>query len=142
MKKFAEANFSTEEIIGFSDYMHAYLSFNAMVPGTIEQWVVIWDCKDMPISQLPASSIASLVEHGTYAWKQRNGLGFFINFHWLARFLWKIFQSFLDQFQVETNLVLGADYHEDFDRIIGLENIQEMYGGARPNVKEGEFYPP
>ena len=36
MKKFGEANFSTEEITGLSDYMHAYLSFNAMVPGTIE----------------------------------------------------------------------------------------------------------
>ena len=98
MKKLGEIGIDYETLIGLSDYVHCHLVFNAMVPGTIEQWVVIYDCTDASLSKLPISSLGAMVAHGTYAWKQRNSKAFFINVHWIVRTIFSLFQSFLDQF--------------------------------------------
>lgn len=36
MERFSAMSPTVEDILGVSDYIHAYLTFNAMVPGTIE----------------------------------------------------------------------------------------------------------
>ena len=46
MNKLGEHEIDYDTLIGLTDYVHSYLAFNAMVPGTIEQWVVIYDCAD------------------------------------------------------------------------------------------------
>jgi len=91
MKKVGYYGLDVDDIIGFSDFVHSYLSFNAMVPGTIEQWVVIWDCEGLSWSNVPVSGIGAMVAHGTFAWKQRNGQAFFINIHWVARAIFTLF---------------------------------------------------
>ena len=63
---------SEEDILGMTDYLHSYLVYNAMVPGSIEQWVVIWDATDLPLSAVPVNLLHAMVVHGTYAFKQRN----------------------------------------------------------------------
>ena len=72
LERFGQVEPTVDDILGVTDYMHAYLSFNAMIPGTVEQWVVIWDCKNMPVSSFPMAGIPTMAAHGTYAWKQRN----------------------------------------------------------------------
>lgn len=36
MKKMADEEMSEEDLIGMTDYLHSYLVYNAMVPGSIE----------------------------------------------------------------------------------------------------------
>lgn len=38
--------------------------------------------------------------------------------------------------------MLGADKFDEIDAVIGLENLQEKFGGAKPNLQPGQFYPP
>lgn len=53
---------------------------------------------------------------------------------WILRAIFAIVQTFLDQFQKEANVLLGSSYYDEFDEVIGLENLQELYGGPKPNL--------
>jgi len=61
---------------------------------------------------------------------------------WIVRAIFAIVQTFLDQFQKESNVLLGSSYLDEFDEVIGLENLQELYGGPKPNLQLGDFFPP
>lgn len=37
--------------------------------------------------------------------------------------------------------MLGSDFKDEFDRVIGLENLQQKFGGLRPDLKDGEYFP-
>ena len=97
-KMLAEMEMDVDDLIEMTDYMHSYVVYNAMVPGTIEQWVTIWDCEDLPLSAVPAPLLYKMVTHGTYAFKQRNAMTFYLHVPWIVRIAFAIGQSFCDQF--------------------------------------------
>jgi len=37
--------------------------------------------------------------------------------------------------------VLGSDFKGEFDRVIGLENLEQKFGGPKPDLKDGEYFP-
>lgn len=141
IKKLGNIGIDNDSLLGLIDYVYSYLTFNAMVPGSIEQCIVIYDCADMSLSDIPVSAIRAMVTHGTYAWKTRNTKAFFINLPWLARAGFNMFQTFLDQFQQTSNIALGATYLVEFDSVIGLDNLQQIYGGSRATVQKADFFP-
>jgi len=90
LKKLGEAELDNESMLGLTDYVYSHLTFNAMVPGSIEQCIVIYDCADISLSDVPVSAIRAMVPHGTVAWKTRNTMAFYINVPWLARALFAL----------------------------------------------------
>ena len=97
-KMLASLEMDTDDLIGMTDYLHSYVVYNAMVPGSIEQWVTIWDCEDVALTDVPAPLLYRMVTHGTFAFKQRNAMTFYLQLPWMVRVAFAIGQSFLDQF--------------------------------------------
>ena len=52
-------------------------------------------------------------------------------------------EGFLDELQLRTNAFFRNDYEAFIDEIIGLEHVQQKYGGQLPNVSDDfvEFPP-
>jgi len=143
MKLFAQEKLSYEELIGFSDYFNSYVVANAMVPGHVEQYVLIFDLADLSLFEIPIGDIGNFAKHGTINYKQRNGMSIYVNMHWVIHLAITILKSVLDEGQLLCNQFFTDDYQSFLDEMIGLEHVQEKYGGKLPNLELGtsEFPP-
>ena len=114
-----------------------------MVPGHVEQYVLIFDLADLSLFEIPIGDIANFAKHGTVNYKQRNGMSIYVNMHWVIHLAITILKSVLDEGQLMCNKFFTDDYHSFLDEMIGLENVQEKYGGKLPNLELGtsEFPP-
>ena len=67
----------------------------------------------------------------------------YINLHWMIHTAVVLFKGLLDDGQLLCNTFFKDDYHSFLDEFIGLDHVQEKYGGKLPNNPEGtsEFPP-
>ena len=67
----------------------------------------------------------------------------FVNLNWFIRAATVFFQSLLDEGGKLSNKFFTTDYAPFLDEIIGLDKVQEKYGGQLPNIEEGDtIFPP
>ena len=60
---------------------------------------------------------------------------------WIIRAAVKFLYNFFDEFQKQKFIIFGDDFVEYFEETIGLENLEEKFGGKLPNV-EDKYWPP
>ena len=109
----------------------------------MEQYVLIFDVKDVSIFDFPVGDIVEFSKHGTVNYKQRNGMSLYVHIPWMFKLAITIFSNVLDEGQLICNKFFGEDYQTFLDEMIGLENVQEKYGGKLPNQPEDKSeFPP
>ena len=76
---------SIEQILLLSDFVNGYLLFNAMLPGRIEQSVLIIDNKDVALYEIPLQKIGQLVIRNTKYWRHGFAYIAIINVSWVLK---------------------------------------------------------
>ena len=74
-----------DQILELSDFVNGYLLFNAMLPGRIEQNVLIIDCKDVALYEVPLKKIGHLVIRNTKYWRHGCSYVGIINVSWVFK---------------------------------------------------------
>ena len=64
-----------------------------------------------------------------------------LHVNWMMRGLWKLASNFVDAFTAHKLKILGADFKEELDQVVDLDQLETKYGGELPD-KENEFWPP
>ena len=94
------------------------------------------------MTEIPIKHLVGVNKRATTFYKQRSSLTLAIGVGWIIRTAVKFIFNFLDSFQQKKFIIFGDnDFFEYFDEHIGLENMEEKYGGKLPNVEEN-FFPP
>ena len=65
------------------------------------------------------------------------------NAHWMLKGLWNIVWGWLDPFIQQKIILVGySDCTKTLLEYIDEETLEESYGGKRPDIQHGEFFPP
>ena len=127
----------TQTILFFMNYIVNYM----MIPGQIENWILICDLKDVGISKLPQfkNILSSLSK-----FRCRVIRNYLLNLGKVIKFAAKGILSLLGSASAKKLVVVDSKHLEVMQEFIRKENLQIKHGGIAPNVVYGDdnLFPP
>ena len=87
---------STEEVLDAIDFFGAYTTHHAMIPGKIETWNFVIDCKDVGVIDFPVNSLASANKRAQRAYKLKLHNIIAINVDWKIKMACKFIYNFIN----------------------------------------------
>jgi len=112
-----------------------------MVPGRVEQWIVVADLADIGYTEMPVSNIRSFVVMSQKLFKNYNAKTYILNSGWIMKNGYNVMSTLLEPVVRNKQVFLGSDYKKVLVSEIGAQNLEQKYGGELPN-KTQDFFPP
>jgi len=114
-----------------------------MHAGSVENFVMIVDLKDVGLTSLPMGKVKGIITSGQRNFRGRLFRQFTLNSGWVIRQAWKIVSSVVDEFTAQKmNVVKEKETLKVLTEHIDPECIEEKFGGKLPNILQGKFFPP
>ena len=126
--------FDDKEIIDASVFLFQFLVNNMLIPGQIENWVMILNFEGSSPLNMP-DAVKKLIKTVSENFLSRlykcyvYGMSFFINF------MFKLACNFLEEVTVQKITILDKNNKEQLFENIREDNIEEKFGGTAPNVQ-------
>ena len=98
MKKLIKANMELSDLETIACYYFDYLINNFLLPGHVENWILIVDMKEVGITELPVSKLKGFLKAMQLRFRGRMFRVLAINSHWLLRAFWNMVISWMDAF--------------------------------------------
>ncbi|CAI2374731.1 unnamed protein product [Moneuplotes crassus] len=114
---------------------------NHLVPGKIENWIVIVDCNDIGLTQIPVSKLQIILGVFQQNYPGRLYKLFAINVGFLLRTIWTVISGFIDSFTENKIKIYSDDYIKDLFELVDIENLEKKFWGVLENKTE-KFFPP
>lgn len=140
-RKVLEAKMELEQLVAMVDYFTHYTIEHGMCPGKVENWTCIFDLRDVGSTQIPTKHIQGIVKAMSLHYRGRLFRFFATDVNWLVRGLWKMAHRMVDEFTNRKLLIYGDDYRKDLHELVDPANLEQKYGGTRPD-KVDNFWPP
>jgi len=134
--KYSDQEFETAII-----YFIEYVIKNLLIPGQVENWVIITDKGDYSVLQIPAGikKISSMLQNN---YRARLYKGFVFGLSGFMTYLWSFVKLLLDESTSnKITLIDSSNKYLLFEQI-NVEQLEKQYGGEAENLKEGEYFPP
>ena len=133
----------TEDIVDVADYFLDFVIKHLMHAGSVENFVMIVDLKDVDLTDLPLSKVKGIISSGQRNFRGRLFRQFTLNSGWVIRQAWKIVSSFVDGFTAQKmSVVKEKETLKNLEEHIDPECLEEKFGGKLPNISQGKFFPP
>lgn len=120
-------------------YFTEYLINHLLIPGQVEDWVVITDLRNASIFSIP-KDFNDFVKVMQSNYRARLRINFVIGMNIIFRGLWSIIKNFMDPNTNKKVRILGNDYSEIYE-YIRKDQVEKRFGGEKLDLVEN-FFPP
>lgn len=96
---------------------------HAMVPGKIENWVVIVDCAEVWVTDIPTTKVQTMLTIMQNNYPGRLYKLMAINVSFTLRAIWSVVSNFIDSFTENKIKIYSDDYIDDLYDLIDLDNV-------------------
>mmetsp|Transcript_39651 Transcript_39651/g.60727 ORF Transcript_39651/g.60727 Transcript_39651/m.60727 type:complete len:108 (-) Transcript_39651:12-335(-) len=104
--------------------------------------MVVMDFNNVGITQLPVKQLKGFVLALQRKFRARMFRTVIVRSHWLLRGLWNIVWGWLDEFVQQKIIILGyKDIEKTLTDYIQVEDLEEKFGGKKPNIV-ANYFPP
>lgn len=111
-----------------------------LLPGQIENWVVLMDLDKRGLKNLSISSVKQVMHILQANYRCRLGVNYIVNPPKSVCMLWACIKPFLDEITIEKIKISKAPYSSDLLAHCNPHQIEEKYGGKAKNLSV--FWPP
>lgn len=111
-----------------------------MLPGKIENWVVISDFEKNGFGDISLGSIKNIMNVLTDNYRCRLGVNYVLNPAKSVYYIWTCVKPFLEDSVIEKVKISNKSYTEEIFTHCNPYQIEEKYGGKAPNLTK--FWPP
>ena len=111
-----------------------------LLPGQIENWVVLTDLGKNGLKNLSISSLKQVLGILQANYRCRLGVNYIINPPKSVWVLWSCIKPFLDEVTIDKIKISKASYSTDLLSHTNPYQIEEKYGGKAPNLQN--YWPP
>ena len=136
--------YTTEEIISASAFLFKYIVNNMLIPGQIENWVMILSFEGTSPLNLP-DAVKKLIKTLSENFLSRLYKCFIFGMSFVINFLYKIICNFLEEVTVQKITVLDDKNIQKLFEIIRMDNVEQKFGGTAPDAIIGlpnSLFPP
>ena len=111
-----------------------------MLPGKIENWVVISDFEKNGFGNLGLGSIKQIMNVLTDNFRCRLGVNYIVNPAKSVFYIWSCVKLFLDEVTIDKVKLLNSSIPTELFTHINPYQVEEKYGGKAPNLVQ--YWPP
>jgi hypothetical protein len=113
---------------------------NMLLPGHIENWVVISDMGHHGISPSNLSSLKQVIKVLTDNYRCRLGVNYVLNPPKTVYFIWSCIKPFLDDVLIEKIKIIKSNYSPELLAHCNHSQLEVKFGGHAPNLTK--YWPP
>lgn len=113
---------------------------NMLMPGHVENWVVISDFEKNGFGELGFGSLKQVMGILTDNYRCRLGCNYVVNPAKIVYYMWSCMKPFLDDVLIEKVKILNKPHPEELFSHCNPYQVEEKYGGKAPNAHV--FWPP
>lgn len=117
-----------------------YLIENMLLPGKVENWVVISDFERNGFGELGFSSLKQVMGILTDNYRCRLGCNYVINPARAVFYMWTCMKPFLDEVLIEKVKILNNPHPVELFNHCNPYQVEEKYGGRAQNIHT--YWPP
>ena len=88
IRRMIDTKMETEPLQKMGDFSLSHLLNNAIAPGRVENWTVIFDLNDVGITEIPKEQLQGIVSNMTSNYRGRLYKMFVVNANMFVRGLW------------------------------------------------------
>ena len=116
------------------------MKFHYFVPGKVENWVIINDLGGVSVFKIPFSTLNDLTKMLEQNYRTRLYRIYLVNAPWTMKLLFDLFKSLDKNIQKKIH-VSGKQFLEQMYEHIEKDEIEQKFGGNKPNLTVGYFPP-
>ena len=139
-----EKDYTADEVIRASAFLFQYIVNNMLIPGQIENWIMILNFEGTSPLSLP-DTVKQLIKTLSENFLARLYKCFVFGMSFLINFLYKIICNFLEEVTIQKITVLEKKNINKLFEIIRADNIEKKFGGNAPDAIIGlpnSLFPP
>ena len=142
VRRLIESNFETEIIATATAFFCDFVVKKLLIPGRIENWIMIIDLNDVGMTSLPVKKVKSIVGLTQQHFGGRLYRQFCINMSFMMRKSISVFLNFVDDItQQKISAHDDKTYKAVLQNLIPDAQLEYKYGGQKQNI-ESNFFPP
>lgn len=105
-----------------------------MLPGQIENWIVITDLDNQSLRQIPFMELRNLIEILKTNFRCRMITDFVVNSPFSIKIIWRTIKPFIPEKTVNKIKILGSGPIKELKSLFASHQYEEKYGGSAPNA--------
>lgn len=110
-----------------------YIIDNLLMPGKVENWLIINDLNNLAIRQIQTKFITNFLKTMQTHIKCRGRRIIVLRVTLGIRMIWNIVSPFVDD-RIKKKIIMTKDaHHEEMDKFIHPSQLEEKYGGEAPD---------
>ena len=136
--------YSDVDIMNASIFILQYMANYMLIPGQIENWIMIVNMENTSVLSLP-ESVKNLINKSSEYFIARLYRCYILGLNALLRILYKLICTFVEKTTVEKVIILDNKEDKRKHQDINPENLEERFGGKAPNCiydEENSLFPP
>jgi predicted CopG family antitoxin len=140
----SEKDYNADEVIKASAFLFQYIVNNMLIPGQIENWIMILNFEGTSPLNIP-DSVKQLIKTLSENFLSRLYKCYVFGMSFLLNCLYKIICNFLEEITVQKITVLEKKNINRLFEIIRMDNIEKKFGGTAPDAILGlpnSIFPP
>lgn len=130
-----------EDFMAYTIMILEHVWKHGLIPGKVENWVVIVDWAELGLTELPISKVKTILSVMQKNYPGRLYKLFAINVGFMLKTIWTVISGFIDSFTEHKIQIYGDDYLADLFRCVDHANLEKKFWGLRENL-EKDFFPP
>ena len=123
------------------NFQHTYCLEHFLIPGQVEQWMIICDLDGVGLSEIPVRAMGRFLASAQNNFRARNYRSIVLNAGYLIRGSWYMLSNFVDELSLEKIQILSSDYKTVLTTMIDPQHLESRFGGSAPDKKDS-FWPP
>lgn len=126
------------------DYLvlvNEYIENFMMIPGRIENYVIIVDCKNLGMFNMPYKMIQAILYFLQSQYKCKTKVVYCLNCPMTFSAAWKVIKQFLDTNTAKKVQIESTNTSKELLDMVFEEQLEKKFGGKAPDVTD-KFWPP
>jgi hypothetical protein len=121
-------------------FLLEFMTKKMMLPGQVENWVVITDLAKRSLFDLPITELKQLIKLLQDNFRCRMTVNYIVNAPKALTLLWGVVKVVIEEHTLKKLRILKPGHIEEMRTHFALHQYEEKYGGIAPNAES--FWPP
>ena len=135
VRRIVDQNFPIEVINAATSFFFDFLARKLLVPGQVENWLMMVDLNDVGMTSLPVNKVKAIIGMTQKHFGGRLYRQFLVNMSFMLRKSTSVFLNFVDDItQQKISAHNDKTYKAELLKLIAPENLEQKYGGQKPNI--------
>ena len=128
--------YQEDEVITASVFLFQFIVNNMLIPGQIENWILIINFEGISPLSLP-EAVKKLIKTLSDNFIARLYKCYVLGMSFIINFVYKIISNFLEEITLQKIAILDNKNINILFKNIRMDNIEQKFGGTAPNISLG-----